>query len=316
MTVALAAALFILAVLDGAFAGFRSSAGRTGLISHRQSDHQAARRGAGLACVLLAPVIGVVSADVFIHPTRLDVGPHPRALHATAAGRRDTGRCCRHGAEQRPGGRHRSRPVSHRGTRSRATRRPALVRAEPARTCRLSYAYSVPQKPHKSGYGRRTPTGNKSRLTHLDEVSADCLAASAALHGYCAPGGRPPYIISGPEQAHSILSFTGPATAMRGQTITLSGTLGGPSSEVGGQALTVTRFGPSGPTGVTPSMDSRMPVVHFVCSSRHSKLWQSDSCAWTRQEAPLRDLVHPVFTASLVYTWEVRRDMPPAVELG
>ena len=72
MTAALAATLFILAILDGAFAGFRSSAGRTGLISHRQSDYQAARRGAGLACVLLAPVITIVSADVLAHPARLD----------------------------------------------------------------------------------------------------------------------------------------------------------------------------------------------------------------------------------------------------
>ncbi|MGH3405503.1 MAG: hypothetical protein ACRDRJ_23875, partial [Streptosporangiaceae bacterium] len=58
--------LLILAVLDGAFSGFRSSAGRTGLISHRRSDYRAARRGAGLAAVLLAPVITVVCADVLI----------------------------------------------------------------------------------------------------------------------------------------------------------------------------------------------------------------------------------------------------------
>lgn len=72
MTAALAATLFTLAILDGSFAGFRSSAGRTGLISHRQSDLQAARRGAGLACVLLAPAIAMVCADVFAHPGRLD----------------------------------------------------------------------------------------------------------------------------------------------------------------------------------------------------------------------------------------------------
>jgi hypothetical protein len=54
MTAVLAAALLALAILDGAFAGFRSSAGRTGLISHRRHDRQAARRGAGLACVLLS----------------------------------------------------------------------------------------------------------------------------------------------------------------------------------------------------------------------------------------------------------------------
>jgi len=49
MTATDAATLFILAILDGAFAGFRSSAGRTGLINHRRSDHQAARRGVVLA---------------------------------------------------------------------------------------------------------------------------------------------------------------------------------------------------------------------------------------------------------------------------
>lgn len=68
MTATVAAALFILAILDGAFAGFRSSAGRTGLINHRQSDHQAARRGTVLTFVLLTPVIAATSVDVLIHP--------------------------------------------------------------------------------------------------------------------------------------------------------------------------------------------------------------------------------------------------------
>lgn len=72
MTAAVAAALLILAVLDGAFAGFRASAGRTGLISHRRSDYQAGWRGAGLAGALLAPVMAVICADVLIHPGRLD----------------------------------------------------------------------------------------------------------------------------------------------------------------------------------------------------------------------------------------------------
>jgi hypothetical protein len=58
-------------------------------------------------------------------------------------------------------------------------------------------------------------------------------------------------IIPGPEQAPSTLSLTGPATARSGQTITLSGTLGGPSSDVGGQVLTVTRFDQANPDGVT-----------------------------------------------------------------
>src|SRR5437764_12568189 len=68
MTATVTAALFILAILDGAFAGFRSSAGRTGLINHRQSDHQAARRGTVLSLALIAPVIDATSVDVLIHP--------------------------------------------------------------------------------------------------------------------------------------------------------------------------------------------------------------------------------------------------------
>jgi hypothetical protein len=35
-----------------------------------------------------------------------------------------------------------------------------------------------------------------------------------------------------------------------------------------------------------------------------------------RHEAPLRDLVHPVFAAGRVYAWEVRRDASSAAELG
>lgn len=58
-------------------------------------------------------------------------------------------------------------------------------------------------------------------------------------------------IIPGPEQAPSTLSLTGPATARHGKKITLSGTLGGPSSDVGGQVLTVTRFDQAHPDGVT-----------------------------------------------------------------
>jgi hypothetical protein len=83
MTAAVAAGLLILALLDGSFAGFRSSAGRTGLINHRQADRQAARRGAGLACALLAPVIAAVCADCFIHPGHL--GDYTRAGTAMLA---------------------------------------------------------------------------------------------------------------------------------------------------------------------------------------------------------------------------------------
>ena len=89
-------------------------------------------------------------------------------------------------------------------------------------------------------------------------LAADGVAVTpdgSALFAITSPG---PYgdnptlnIIPGPEQAPSTLSLTGPATARRGQTITLSGTLGGPSPYAGGQVLTVTRFDPAHPNGVT-----------------------------------------------------------------
>jgi hypothetical protein len=72
MTETIAAALLLVAMLDGSFAGFRASAGRTGLINHRQSDYQAARRGAALTVALLAPVIAGACADVAARPARLD----------------------------------------------------------------------------------------------------------------------------------------------------------------------------------------------------------------------------------------------------
>jgi hypothetical protein len=72
MTAAVAITLLILAVLDGSFAGFRASVGRTGLINHRRSDYRAACRGAVLVCVLLAPAIADVCADVIVHPAHLE----------------------------------------------------------------------------------------------------------------------------------------------------------------------------------------------------------------------------------------------------
>jgi hypothetical protein len=71
MTAALAGTLFVLALLDGSFAGFRSSAGRTGLIRHRPYDYEAARRGTCLTCILLAPAIALGSADAAIDPGHL-----------------------------------------------------------------------------------------------------------------------------------------------------------------------------------------------------------------------------------------------------
>ena len=70
MTVA--AALLVLALLDGAFAGFRSSVGRTGLISHRNSDERAARRGAALSIVLLSPVVVLICGEVLVRHGRMD----------------------------------------------------------------------------------------------------------------------------------------------------------------------------------------------------------------------------------------------------
>lgn len=77
MTAAVAIALLILAFLDGSCAGFRACVGRTGLINHRQPDYQAARRGAGLIAILLAPAIAEVCADVLAYPARL--GQYTRA---------------------------------------------------------------------------------------------------------------------------------------------------------------------------------------------------------------------------------------------
>ena len=62
--VAVGAGLLVLAVLDGMFAGFRASCGRTGLIDHRHADRVALGRGLLLVAVLLGPVIVVVLLTV------------------------------------------------------------------------------------------------------------------------------------------------------------------------------------------------------------------------------------------------------------
>ncbi|HEX4090455.1 MAG TPA: oxidoreductase [Trebonia sp.] len=71
MTVLVAGGLLALAILDGAFAGFRASVGRTGLIDHRAADWLAARRGVALALLALGPVIAGVSVEVAAEPGRL-----------------------------------------------------------------------------------------------------------------------------------------------------------------------------------------------------------------------------------------------------
>jgi hypothetical protein len=65
--------LVVLGVLDGAFSGFRSSVGRTGLIDHRAADRVAARRGTVLCGLLLFPVVAGICADALLHPARLGV---------------------------------------------------------------------------------------------------------------------------------------------------------------------------------------------------------------------------------------------------
>ena len=146
MTAVLATTLLALAILDGAFAGFRSSAGRTGLISHRLYDRRAARRGAGLASILLIPAVAVASADVILRPGHLAdytragtamlavYGPYALLVLAALACYATLNWQLRYLASAlvlgpftlfRPG-------IGHRSTHSRAARRPALVHAKPA----------------------------------------------------------------------------------------------------------------------------------------------------------------------------------------
>jgi hypothetical protein len=63
MTAFVASGLLALAILDGAFSGFRASVGRTGLIDHRAADRLAARRGVALALLALTPVIAGICVD-------------------------------------------------------------------------------------------------------------------------------------------------------------------------------------------------------------------------------------------------------------
>jgi len=67
---AMVTALVLLAALDGMFAGFRSSCGRTGLIRHRRADLVAHLRGLALAVLLLAPVAVIAGLDAARHPAR------------------------------------------------------------------------------------------------------------------------------------------------------------------------------------------------------------------------------------------------------
>ena len=72
MTALVAAALLTLAILDGAFSGFRSSLGRTGLIRHQRSDVVAAQRGVVLTAVVLTPTVAFLLVDVLARGASLD----------------------------------------------------------------------------------------------------------------------------------------------------------------------------------------------------------------------------------------------------
>jgi hypothetical protein len=70
------AGLLTIALLDGAFAGFRASVGRTGLIRHRTQDRRAARSGLRLLATLLLPAATVVAVDLLNHPGRVATYRH------------------------------------------------------------------------------------------------------------------------------------------------------------------------------------------------------------------------------------------------
>jgi hypothetical protein len=76
MIATIAVGLAVLALADGACAGFRSSVGRSGLISHRASDRRAARRGVTVVAVLLMPAVAVACAVVVIEPSRSGIYAH------------------------------------------------------------------------------------------------------------------------------------------------------------------------------------------------------------------------------------------------
>jgi len=84
MIIAIAIGLMLLAITDGACAGFRSSLGRSGLIRHRAADLRAARRGAALVAVLLTPAIALICADTIpLRPAA--IAPYLRAGEAMLA---------------------------------------------------------------------------------------------------------------------------------------------------------------------------------------------------------------------------------------
>jgi hypothetical protein len=67
MTALVATALAALALCDGMFSGFRSAAGRTGLIRHRSWDVRAHLRGLVVVVVLLVPATSWVLLDPMLN---------------------------------------------------------------------------------------------------------------------------------------------------------------------------------------------------------------------------------------------------------
>jgi hypothetical protein len=81
MTVLVLLGLLTLAFLDAAFAGFRSSAGRTGLIDHRAADFRAASRGIALLSLLLVPPAALALAGIGAHHAALAPFTPPGRRH-------------------------------------------------------------------------------------------------------------------------------------------------------------------------------------------------------------------------------------------
>ena len=57
-------ALIALALLDGAFSGFRSSLGRNGLVDHTAEDRRGVRVGTALVVILLVPAFATAGTDL------------------------------------------------------------------------------------------------------------------------------------------------------------------------------------------------------------------------------------------------------------
>lgn len=64
--------LAVFAALDGAFAGFRASCGRTGLIDHTLNDRRGAKRGLILSAGFLVPISVAICIDAATSATTLD----------------------------------------------------------------------------------------------------------------------------------------------------------------------------------------------------------------------------------------------------